>query len=218
MEYNLIQTIAVYALPVIFAITLHEAAHGYIAQWFGDNTAHERGRVTLNPLKHIDPVGTIVVPFAILAASSLFGGSPMLFGWAKPVPVDFGRLREPKRQMRYVAAAGPVSNLLMALAWAAALKLQLTGSSGEPFFLNMAKAGMEINLVLAVLNMLPILPLDGGRVLFSLLPARAAQAYARTEAYGMPILLLLMIFNLLPLLITPAAVLGLKSLVLLFNI
>jgi len=174
MEYNLIQMLAVYALPVIFAITLHEAAHGYVAKRFGDLTAYREGRVTLNPIKHIDPVGTIVIPLVTLAASSLMGGAPLLFGWAKPVPVSFSLLNNPKRDMRYVAAAGPAANILMAFLWAALIKTLMVVGWPEPFFISMAKAGIQTNLVLAVLNMVPILPLDGGRVLFSFLPTKLA--------------------------------------------
>ena len=125
MQLNLVQTIAIYALPVIFAITLHEAAHGYVARHFGDNTAYVLGRVSLNPLRHIDPVGTVLVPLLILTMSSLFGAGGILFGWAKPVPVDFSGLRHPKRDMLWVAAAGPLANLAMALLWAFVLKFAL---------------------------------------------------------------------------------------------
>ena len=125
MEFNLVQKIAIYALPVIFAITLHEAAHGYVARYFGDNTAYVLGRVSLNPLRHVDPVGTVLVPLLILVTSSLFGAGGILFGWAKPVPVNFSGLRNPKRDMLWVAAAGPFANLLMALMWAFAFKFAL---------------------------------------------------------------------------------------------
>src|SRR5690554_4884842 len=152
---SLIQTIAVYAIPVIFAITLHEAAHGYVARLFGDNTATLAGRVTLNPIRHIDPVGTILVPLIILFTSKLFGGPGLLFGWAKPVPVDFGRLRRPKRDMLWVAAAGPGVNLIMAILWAIGLKLMVAGGVSEPFFLSMAVAGVQVNLMLMALNLLP---------------------------------------------------------------
>ena len=193
MEFNLAQTIAVYALPVIFAITLHEAAHGYVARHFGDKTAFVLGRVSLNPLRHIDWVGTIAVPLLILVASKLFGGPAALFGWAKPVPVNFHALRHPKRDMLWVAAAGPAANLVMALGWALLMKAAQVlplGSYALPLGL-MAEAGITVNIVLMLLNLLPILPLDGGRIAVSLLPDRLALSYARLEPFGFPILLLL---------------------------
>ena len=188
---EMIQTIAVYALPVIFAITLHEAAHGYVARMFGDQTAFVAGRVTLNPVKHIDPMGTIIVPGLILLMSSI-GGSGFLFGWAKPVPVDFGSLRNPKRDMIWVAAAGPGSNLLMAIGWAIVLKLLLMSGFGERFFLEMAKAGVLVNIGLMALNLLPIPPLDGGRILTGLLPWKLAVQYSKLEPYGLFVVLGLM--------------------------
>ena len=190
---DLIQTIAIYALPVIFAITLHEAAHGYVARHFGDKTAFMLGRISLNPLRHIDLVGTIVVPLLILVTSKLFGSAGILFGWAKPVPVNFHALRHPKRDMLWVAAAGPAANLLMALGWALVLKAAMMLPKGDfslPLSL-MAEAGITINIVLMVLNLLPILPLDGGRIAVSLLPDRLALGYARLEPFGFPILLAL---------------------------
>ena len=191
---SLIPTLAIWALPVLLAITLHEAAHGYVARHFGDPTAHLAGRITLNPFKHIDPVGTILVPIAILTLSTLFGGGGILFGWAKPVPVDFGRLRNPKGDMLWVAAAGPFVNLVMALGWA--LVFKIASSSPEnaytlPLDL-MAEAGMIINAVLMFLNLLPIPPLDGGRIAVSLLPGRLAWQFSRLEPYGFPILLVLL--------------------------
>jgi len=205
---SLIQTIAVYALPVIFAITLHEAAHGYVARMFGDNTAAAAGRVTLNPIKHIDLIGTIVVPLAILLMSKLFGGAGLLFGWAKPVPVDFGRLRRPKRDMLWVAAAGPGSNLFQAIMWALSLRLMAGGQVQESFFIEMAIAGVNVNLVLMALNLLPLPPLDGGRIVFSLLPNRMAFQYSKLEPYGIPILLLLLVTGALGVLLRPLLVLG----------
>ena len=205
MEFNLVQTIAIYALPVIFAITLHEAAHGYVAKHFGDNTAYVLGRVSLNPLRHIDPVGTVLVPLLILVMSSLFGAGGILFGWAKPVPVDFAGLRHPKRDMLWVAAAGPFANLLMALLWALALKFALIAPQ-NPFTLPlslMSEAGITINLVLMLLNLLPILPLDGGRIAVSLLPHRLAYSFSRLEPYGFPILLLLVFSNVLGAILNP---------------
>src|SRR5690554_2093103 len=152
---TVIQTLAIYAIPLIFAITLHEAAHGYVARMFGDDTATQAGRVTLNPLPHVDPIGTIAVPALILLTSKLLGGAGLLFGWAKPVPVDFGRLRNPKRDMLWVAAAGPGVNLIMAILWAIGLKLMVAGGVSEPFFLSMAVAGVQVNLMLMALNLLP---------------------------------------------------------------
>ena len=199
MSFDLIQTIAIYALPVIFAITLHEAAHGYVAKHFGDLTAYAQGRISLNPLRHIDMTGTIIVPLALLLLSKLFGGSGILFGWAKPVPVNFSGLRHPKRDMLWVAAAGPVANLLMALFWALVLKFATIvpeGAYALPMGL-MGKAGIQINVVLMVLNLLPIPPLDGGRIAVSLLPHRLSYRFSRIEPYGMFILLLLLFSGIL---------------------
>jgi len=205
MEFNLVQTIAIYALPVIFAITLHEAAHGYVARHFGDKTAYMLGRVSLNPMRHIDMVGTIVVPLLILMASKLFGGAGILFGWAKPVPVNFHALRHPKRDMLWVAAAGPAANLVMAFGWALLMKLALLlpqNAFSLPLSL-MAEAGITVNIVLMVLNLLPILPLDGGRIAVSLLPDRLALGYARLEPFGFPLLLLLIFTNVLGFIMLP---------------
>ena len=205
MEFNLAQTIAIYALPVIFAITLHEAAHGYVARYFGDLTAWRQGRISLNPVRHIDLVGTIVVPLLILVTSKLFGGAGILFGWAKPVPVDFHALRSPKRDMLWVAAAGPLANLFMAFVWA--LLLKAVDASPLNYFSEpmgrMAVAGIQINVVLMVLNLLPILPLDGGRIAFSLLPDGLAHRYAGLERFGLPILLVLLFTNLLGVILNP---------------
>lgn len=217
MDASIIQTIAVYALPVLFAITLHEAAHGYVARMYGDNTAKYAGRITLNPIKHIDPVGTILVPIAILVSSSLMGVGAFLFGWAKPVPVNFGNLRDPKKDIRFVAFAGPGANFVMALMWALSLKLQIVTGLNEPFFAEMAKAGIVVNLVLAALNLLPILPLDGGRILFSFLPSSAAYSFSRTEPYGMIVLIALLMLGILPIFIQPIVSAGLSVLTLLFN-
>ena len=205
MHLNLVQTIAIYALPVIFAITLHEAAHGYVAKYFGDNTAYVLGRVSLNPLRHIDPVGTVLVPLLILTMSSLFGAGGILFGWAKPVPVDFSGLRNPKRDMLWVAAAGPLANLFMAVMWAFALKFAVIAPHNTfslPLAL-MARAGITINVVLMLLNLLPILPLDGGRIVVSMLPNRLAYSFSRLEPYGFPILLLLLFTNILGAILGP---------------
>ena len=194
MEFSLIETILLYAIPVILAITLHEAAHGYVARMLGDSTAYMLGRVTLNPIKHIDPVGTIAVPLGLLLLSRMMGGSGLLFGWAKPVPVNFANLRDPKSDMFWVAAAGPGANLLMALLWAIALKFG--GPLNHPTFLQaMAIQGVTINVVLMVLNLMPIPPLDGGRIMVSLLPPGPALALARLEPYGMMILVGLLVFD-----------------------
>lgn len=205
MELNLVQTIAIYALPVIFAITLHEAAHGYVARYFGDTTAARMGRISLNPIRHIDLVGTIIVPLSILLLGKLLGGVNILFGWAKPVPVNFAALRNPKADMLWVALAGPAVNLLMALLWALALKAAIVAPQNVfsyPLAL-MADKGIEINIVLMVLNLLPIPPLDGGRIAVSLLPIRLAVPFARLEPYGFPILLALMVSNLLGVILMP---------------
>ena len=194
MDLNLVQVIAVYAIPVILAITLHEAAHGYVAMRFGDMTAYAAGRVTLNPIRHIDPVGTVALPLALLALTKLFGGGGMLFGWAKPVPVNFENLRRPKQDMLWVAAAGPLSNLAMALLWAAAMKTGLAMPDNYfslPLAL-MGAAGVFINVIFLVLNLLPLPPLDGGRILVSLLPTRLARAVSRIEPYGFIILIVLL--------------------------
>ena len=186
-----LRIVLVYALPVLLAVTLHEAAHGYAARLLGDDTAERAGRVSLNPLRHIDPVGTILVPVGILALSTVFGGGGILFGWAKPVPVNFARLRSPKADMLWVAAAGPFVNLLMAIGWAMLFKLAISLQPGALTLpmMKMADAGMQINAVLMILNLLPLPPLDGGRIaatgtheeLLASEPRYAAivQAYAR---------------------------------------
>jgi len=220
MEFNLVQTLAIYALPVIFAITLHEAAHGYVARHFGDNTAYMLGRVSLNPVRHIDPVGTILLPILILVASKLFGSGGILFGWAKPVPVNFSALRHPKRDMLWVAAAGPLANLSMAMLWALSLKLALIAPPNAftlPLSL-MAEAGITVNLVLMVLNLLPILPLDGGRIAVSLLPNRLAYRFSRLEPYGFPILLLLLFTNTLGIILNPPLLLSMQLIESIFQI
>ena len=202
MEFSLIETILLYAIPVILAITLHEAAHGYVARMLGDSTAYMLGRVTLNPIKHIDPVGTIAVPLGLLLLSRMMGGSGLLFGWAKPVPVNFGNLRDPKSDMFWVAAAGPGANLFMALLWAIALKLG--GPLDHPTFLQaMAIQGVTINVVLMVLNLMPIPPLDGGRIVVSLLPNALAYRFAQIERFGFMLVIVLMASGILNTLMEP---------------
>jgi len=198
---QLVQTLAIYALPVLFAITLHEAAHGYVARHFGDMTAHAQGRISLNPVRHIDVLGTIVVPLVILFLS----GYKFLFGWAKPVPVNYSALRKPRQHMAWVAAAGPGANLVMALIWALLLKIAVLVPQGtfSGFLGLMAQAGILVNLVFMVLNLLPILPLDGGRILASLLPSRAAWQYAKLEPWGLPLLVLLLLTNVLNVVLEP---------------
>ena len=192
-----LERIALAAVPVILAITLHEASHGYVAKLFGDRTAEMLGRVTLNPLKHIDPVGTLLVPGLLLLMSKAIGGG-FVFGWAKPVPVNFANLRNPKRDMLWVAAAGPGANLAMAVFWAVAFKLLVTtGGSLAPHALLMAKVGISVNLVLMALNLLPIPPLDGGRIAVSVLPVRAARAWARLEPIGLFVIIGLLALGLL---------------------
>jgi Zn-dependent protease len=201
MDLNLVQLIAIYAIPVILAITLHEAAHGYVAMRFGDMTAYAAGRVSLNPIRHIDPVGTVAMPIAILALAKVFGGGGLLFGWAKPVPVNFANLRHPKRDMLWVAAAGPLSNLAMALVWALVAKASLL-MPGHYFALPLAltgAAGVLTNVIFMLLNLLPLPPLDGGRMLMSLLPQRYAHAVARVEPYGFGILIVLLFTGVLSL-------------------
>lgn len=193
-----VQRITIYALPVIFAITVHEAAHGYVARYFGDMTAEAAGRISFNPLRHIDPIGTLLIPGLTL----LVGG--ILFGWAKPVPVNFGRLRHPKRDMLWVAAAGPGSNFIMAIFWALAIKVSplLPAFVSTPLAL-MGTAGIMINVVLMVLNLLPLPPLDGGRIAVSLLPHRLAWQFAKIEPYGFIILLVLMFTHVLGAILWP---------------
>jgi Zn-dependent protease len=210
---HLVQTVAIYAIPVLFAITLHEAAHGYVARHFGDMTAHAQGRISLNPLRHIDLVGTVIVPILILTFSKY------LFGWAKPVPVNYSALRKPRQHMAWVAAAGPAANLVMAVIWVVLLRVGIGlssraeawtevanlhgtaglvevvmrhGSGAAEYLIGVSAAGVLVNLVLMLLNLLPIPPLDGGRILTSLLPVRAAWRFAKLEPFGLPLLLLLL--------------------------
>ncbi len=186
---QLIQAVAIYALPVLFAITVHEAAHGYAARYFGDNTAYLLGRITLNPFKHIDPIGTIAMPLLLYFATS---GS-FLFGYAKPVPVNFHQLRSPKRDMVWVALAGPASNFVQAFAWALAWVLMVAFGVEERFWLAMAQAGVMVNLVMWAFNLFPLPPLDGGRIAVGLLPYKPASLLARVEPYGFFIVLALVL-------------------------
>ena len=180
MNPELIQNILIFALPVLFAITVHEAAHGYVARHYGDNTAYMLGRITLNPFKHIDPIGTIVMPLVLYFATS----GAFVFGYAKPVPVNFSHLRNPKRDMIWVALAGPVTNFLQAIIWAILLVVLVLVGIKEPFFIKMCYAGISVNLVMWALNLFPLPPLDGGRVLTGLLPYKQAVAFSKMEPYG----------------------------------
>ncbi|MDD3762165.1 MAG: site-2 protease family protein [Nevskiales bacterium] len=189
MEMTLVQKIAIWALPVLLAITVHEAAHGFAARLLGDRTAQMLGRLSLNPLRHVDPVGTIVVPALLL----MLGG--FLFGWAKPVPVNARNFKNPRRDMALVAAAGPVSNLLMAVVWGLLLKFSLGVPQSDWIWTSlrlMSSAGIMINLILAVLNLLPLPPLDGGRVLSGVVPEATARSLDRIEPYGMLIIVALL--------------------------
>ena len=199
--YNVLIKILIFAPSMILAITLHEAAHGYVAKHFGDTTAYMLGRVTLNPIKHIDLVGTIVVPLLIGFATNW----SFLFGWAKPVPVNFNNLRHPKRDMLWVAAAGPGSNLLQAALWAtlAMMLSPLAANSVATYWFSVAEAGILVNVVFAILNLFPILPLDGGRILASVLPNKLSYAYQGTERFGMIILIALIVTGILGKLLSP---------------
>lgn len=211
----LIQNISIAALPVVLAITLHEAAHGYVARHFGDPTAWQAGRISLNPLRHIDPFGTVLLPLILFVMNS-----PVLFGWAKPVPVNFSRLRHPKRDMLWVAAAGPTVNLLMALAWAGLYKLSLL-IPANVYSLPLEKMsgiGISINLALMVLNLLPLPPLDGGRIAVSLLPHPLALKFARLERWGFLILLVLLYFHVLDYIMWPFVALFTNLIVILFQL
>ena len=189
---NLIQTVAIYALPVLFAITVHEAAHGYAARYFGDSTAWQLGRVTLNPLAHIDPMGTLLMPLLLYFATS----GTFLFGYAKPVPVRFGNLRHPKRDMVWVALAGPAANLVQALLWGALMYVLHGSGITEPFFLKMCQGGVLVNIVMFAFNLFPLPPLDGGRIVVGLLPLKQAMAFSRIEPYGFFIVMALVVSGL----------------------
>jgi Zn-dependent protease len=189
---DIIQAITIYAIPIIFAITLHEAAHGYVARHFGDSTAYVQGRVTLNPLKHIDPIGTIAIPLVLALLQTGF-----LFGYAKPVPVVFGNLRNPKRDMIWVALAGPMANFVQALLWLVLLIVVTTFGVTEPYVYMVIKAGVSVNCVIFAFNLVPVPPLDGGRVLMGLLPTRAAIAFSRIEPYGFYIVMALVVTGVL---------------------
>jgi len=208
MDFSL-ATIVLWAVPVVFAITLHEAAHGYVARMFGDHTAWMLGRVTLNPVKHIDPVGTLLVPGLLFVASAITKAPLFIFGWAKPVPVNFGNLRNPKRDMFWVAGAGPFANFAMAIAWALLFKIALPGAAfASEGMREMASAGVQVNLMLMALNLLPILPLDGGRIAVSLLPHSLAMRYARLEPYGFMVVILLLATGILSYLMAPLMAVG----------
>jgi Zn-dependent protease len=186
---QIVQTIALYAIPVLFAITLHEAAHGYVARHYGDNTAEMMGRITLNPLSHIDPIGTIAMPLLLYFATS----GAFLFGYAKPVPVNFGRLRNPKRDMIWVALAGPGANLIQAIGWTVLFYVLVALGVQETFFLKMCEAGLMVNLVMFAFNLFPLPPLDGGRILVGLLPWKQAALVSRVEPWGFFIVMALVI-------------------------
>ncbi len=188
---ELIKTVLIYALPVLFAITVHEAAHGYAARHFGDDTAYVMGRITLNPIKHIDPVGTILMPLMLYFATS----GAFLFGYAKPVPVRFGNLRNPKRDMIWVALAGPGANLAQALFWGILLYALIGTGLTEPFFVKMCQGGMLVNVVMFVFNLFPLPPLDGGRILVGLLPYKQAELVSRVEPWGFFIVMGLVIMG-----------------------
>jgi Zn-dependent protease len=201
---SVIQTVAVYIIPLIFAITLHEAAHAYVAHKYGDNTAKLYGRLSINPMHHIDPIGTVVFPLISIVLGSMAGGAGFIFGWAKPIPINFSKLHNPKKDLRWIALAGPAANLAMALIWALILKISMYagGYFGIPLNL-MSQAGISINISLFILNLLPVLPLDGGRIVFSLLPDKQAISYAKTEQYGMWILIILILFGGLNFIMSP---------------
>lgn len=201
-EFNLVQKIAIWALPIIFGVTIHEAAHGYMAHKLGDDTAYLMGRITLNPIKHIDPIGTVVLPLLLMATTGF------VFGWAKPVPVNMNRLRKPRRDMAIVGLAGPFSNLLMAIIWMALLKLTILFLPHNELMVRgviaMCWAGVTINIVLMVLNLIPIPPLDGSRFLSYLLPAKLDEYFNRLTPFGIIIILALIATGILSTFMMPA--------------
>jgi Zn-dependent protease len=214
----ILREVSVLALPVLFAITLHEAAHGYVARHFGDLTAYQAGRISLNPLRHIDPVGTVLVPLIVYFTTAM-AGQGFLFGWAKPVPVNFSRLRHPKKDMLWVAAAGPLANLFMAILWifVANISGDFPAGSAAEWFYGMAEKGILINVILMVLNLVPLPPLDGGRIAVSLLPNPYAYRFARIEPYGMIILVVLLVTGILGAVLWPFVVLTTRLLLTLFG-
>jgi Zn-dependent protease len=199
-ELSLLQRVVVWILPVIFAITVHEVAHGWMAKKYGDNTASMLGRLTLNPLKHVDLVGTIILPGLLLIT-----GTGFIFGWAKPVPVDSRNFKRPRHDMAIVALAGPASNLLMAIGWALCARIGVTlGSGNEAIAMPLiysGVAGISINLILMLLNMLPIPPLDGSRILSGMLPSYWAWQFNKLERFGFIILMAMLYFNILGLIL-----------------
>ena len=208
LELSLVQKIAVWVVPVVLGITVHEVAHGWIARKLGDNTAFMLGRLTLNPLKHIDPVGTILIPGMLLLLQA-----GVLFGYAKPVPINWKNLRHPKRDMALVAAAGPGANLFMALAWALLIRLGLSLGESGLALVYMGVAGITINIILMVLNLLPLPPLDGGRVMTGLLPGPWAYQFSRIEPYGFFILIGLLVTGVLGMVLWPVISVGMSMMV-----
>lgn len=200
---NILETAIVWAIPLLFAITLHEASHAFVAKYLGDSTAYVQGRMTLNPIKHIDPFGTIIIPVALIML-----GSPFIFGYAKPVPVNFGQLRHPRRDSALVALAGPVSNLIMAVLWGILKIILLATHVQSGIFLQMAEIGIIVNLVLFAFNLFPLPPLDGGRIMTSLLPVNLAYKFAQVERYGFFIVLGLVYLGLTTYWMRPVMALG----------
>ena len=209
--YHAIQTICVYAIPLIFAITLHESAHGWAAGRLGDPTATMLGRVTINPIPHIDPIGTIAVPGALLLMSALTGGGGLLFGWAKPVPINPRYFRNPLKAMTITAAAGPLSNLLQMIFWALLLKALAAVGFYDKFVISVCAAGISVNLMLMAFNLIPIPPLDGGRIVRGLLPRQAGMAFDKIEPYGFMILLVLMVGGGLSFFVRPFLMFGQRN-------
>jgi Zn-dependent protease len=217
MNLSLPQLIAVYAIPVLFAITLHEAAHAWAAARLGDPTARQLGRLSINPIRHVDLVGTLIVPLLILLTSKALGSAGLLFGWAKPVPVEVARLPRPRRDLGLIAAAGPLANVLMALFWAVVLKLCFVLDLGQEFPVLVAQAGILVNVGLAVINLLPLPPLDGGRILAAVLPYRAAILFYRIERFGLLLVLALLATGLLGVVTVPMFRFGVELISNIFN-